>query len=57
MTILHVFKSQPDDTTNTLVDIISGNSGKKAFMLYEDEPDYEKLIDQIFESDKVICWW
>ena len=27
------------------------------FPLYEGEPDYEKLIDLIFENDEVISWW
>ena len=57
MTTLHVFKSEPDETTNTLVDIVSKTDDKKVFMLYKEEADYEKLIDQIFECDKIVCWW
>ena len=57
MTILHVFKSQPDDSTKTLMDIVSSNNDKKVFHLYEDDPDYGKLIDEIFGCDKIICWW
>ena len=57
MTILHIFKSEPDKTTNTLVDIVSKGNDTKVFQLFEEEADYEMLIDQIFESDKAVCWW
>jgi hypothetical protein len=26
-------------------------------MLYDNPVDWSALVDQIFESDKVICWW
>lgn len=57
MTLLHIYKSQPDDSTRTLVDIVSKNNDTKEFILYDEEADYEKLVDQIFSCDKIICWW
>ncbi len=27
------------------------------FKLYDEQPDYEKLIELIFENDKIISWW
>jgi len=59
MKILHIYKSAPDDTTKTLVGILSEGKEVTEFPLYQGEPDYEKLIDVIFEHDhdKVITWW
>jgi len=59
MKILHIYKSAPDDTTKTLVGILSDGKEVTEFPLYHGDPDYEKLIDVIFEHDhdKVITWW
>jgi hypothetical protein len=57
MKLLHILKSEPDETTKTLMDIISEGEEVTTFSLYEDNPDYEKLIDLIFEHDKVVSWW
>ncbi len=59
MNILHIFKSEPDETTQTLAAIVSEGKEILEFSLYQGEPDYGKLIDVIFEHDhdKVISWW
>ena len=59
MNILHIFKSEPDETTQTLAAIVSEGKEISEFSLYQGEPDYGKLIDLIFEHDhdKVISWW
>jgi hypothetical protein len=59
MKILYIYKSEPDDTTKTLAGILSEGKEVTEFPLYQGEPDYEKLIDVIFEHDhdKVITWW
>lgn len=57
MKLLYILKSEPDETTKTLMDIISEGEETTVFPLYEESPDYEKLIDLIFEHDKVISWW
>lgn len=56
---LHVHKSEPDDITKTLMGILSDGEESTVFPLYEEDSDYEKLIDLIFEHDhdKVITWW
>ncbi|GAB6886924.1 hypothetical protein JCM13304A_04220 [Desulfothermus okinawensis JCM 13304] len=56
MKVLHVLKSEPDETTNKLMDIISGND-KDIFVLYEENVDWDKFIDEVFSHEKVICWW
>jgi len=59
MKILHIYKSEPDDVTKTLVGILSEGKEKTEFPLFQGEPDYGQLIDLIFEHDhdKVISWW
>lgn len=57
MKYLHILKSVPDDNTMQLIDIVKeGGKESNLFPLYENEPDYDELIDQIFKHDKVISW-
>ncbi len=59
MKILHICKTAPDDTTRTLMGIVSEGKESSEFPLYEGSPDYGKLIDLVFEydHDNVISWW
>jgi hypothetical protein len=57
MKLLHILKSDPDENTRTLMEILSEGEEATEFSLYEDAADYGKLIDMIFEHDKVITWW
>jgi len=57
MKILNVYRSEPDDTTKKLVEIVTRDRESDAFDLYADSPDYDALVDKIFEADQVISWW
>ncbi len=57
MRILHIYKTEPDDTTKTLVNILSEGKEVTEFELFKDGVDYDKLLDLIFEHDKVVTWW
>ena len=57
MKMLHIYKSEPDDNTKTLVEILSEGVEAAEFALYEESADYEKMIDMIFDHDKVVSWW
>ena len=57
MNYLYVYKTEPDDTTRKLADGLAEGNEVTEFKLYEDDPDYAKLVDLIFENDKVISWW
>jgi len=57
MKLLHVIKTEPDENTKTLMDIVSEGAETKEVKLYDKTADYEKLIDMIFEHDRVITWW
>jgi len=57
MKILHVFKTEPDEVTKTLVEVISKGEDSTTFELYKEDVDYGELLDLVFEHDKVISWW
>jgi len=57
MKLLHILKSEPDENTKFLMGILSEGEERTAFALFEGQADYEKLIDLIFENEKVISWW
>ena len=57
MKLLHILRSEPAENTKSLMDILSEGNDASVFPLYEEEADYEKLIDAVFENDKVISWW
>jgi len=57
MKILHVHRSAPAEETKKLVEIVSAGREAKSFDLNVDQPDYDKLVDMIFDADQTICWW
>lgn len=57
MKILNVYRSEPDDTTKKLVEIVSRDREADSFDLNVDSPDYDQLVDKILDADKTICWW
>ncbi len=55
---LHRFKpTEATEKTKKLVDLVSKDNEVKEYRLYEDNPDYDKVVDMIWEADKVISWW
>ncbi len=57
MKVLHVLKSEPDDTVKALMAPLSEGPDVRQFEMYQGEVDYDKLVEMVFEHDKVICWW
>jgi len=57
MKVLHIYKTQPDEMTKTLVRTLSEGEQVTEFDLFRGDVDYEKLLDLIFDHDKVITWW
>ena len=57
--MLHILKSDPDDLQRTLMYTLSLGYSCLQFPLFDfdgETPDYEELIDLIFEFDEVITW-
>ncbi len=57
MKILNVYRSEPDDTVKKLVEIVTRDRDADSFDLNVDSPDYDALVDKIFDADQTICWW
>ncbi len=61
--ILHILRSEPDETVASLVSAMGGDDGgTKVVCLYLDSVspapvDWDRLLDDIFNHDQVICWW
>ncbi len=57
MKILNVFKSEPDAVIKKLMEPLSKGKKARQFNMYQGDVDYDKLVELVFENDKVICWW
>ena len=57
MKLLHILKTAPDECTRTLMDIVSHGEETPEISLYDEATDYSRLVDLIFEHEKVITWW
>jgi hypothetical protein len=58
--MLHILKTEPDDLQRTLMYNLSLGYSCLQFPLFEMEdiaPDYEELVDLIFDFDEVVSWW
>ena len=57
MKLLHVLRSEPNDEVRKLMRILSDETEPAKFELYKKAVNYEKLIDLVFEHDRVVTWW
>ena len=57
MKILNVYRSEPDENTKKLVEIVNRDRESDSFDLNVDNPDYDQLVDKIMDADKTISWW
>ncbi len=57
MKVLHLLRTEPDDTVQICVEAFSGEEVVKVTTLYKDDMDWSRLVDDIFSHDRVICWW
>ena len=57
MKILHILRSAPDDIVRKFIEDTSQGTESIERPLYRGEIDYDQLLNDIFESDRVICWW
>ncbi|MDM8548629.1 hypothetical protein QUF72_01075 [Desulfobacterales bacterium HSG2] len=57
MKLVHIFRSEPVPDVLKLVEILSEGNETTRFELYGDEIDYDRLVELIFSSDKVVSWW
>jgi len=57
MKLLHILKSEPDETTKVLMEAVSEGNEVETFKLYGENIDYGELVKRIFDTDKNISWW
>ena len=57
MKLLNVYRSEPNDDTKKLAEIISEGRDAESFALNVENPDYDALVDKVFTADQTICWW
>ena len=57
MKILHILRSETDDITRMFIREVSQGEESIEVSLYQEDVDYDQLVNDIFESDLVISWW
>lgn len=57
MRILHLLRTEPDITVEKFIDYFSDEEECAVNFLYQDNINWDRLVDDIFSYDKVICWW
>ena len=60
--VLHILKTEPDETVAGLIEALSKEDGVAVVSLYQDEVsgskvNWDRLVEDIFAYDRVICWW
>ncbi|MEK6194130.1 MAG: hypothetical protein N2F24_07880 [Deltaproteobacteria bacterium] len=60
--VLHILKSEPDETIAKVIEAQSVEGEVAVVSLYRDEisgnaVDWSRLVEDIFSYDRVICWW
>ena len=57
MKILHIMRTQPDEMVTLFIKGTSQGHDTRRFPLYEDPVDYDRVVQDIFDSDRVFSWW
>ena len=58
MKVLHLLRSEPDETVERLISAMTDDADKTTVQpLFKGDVDWSRLVDEIFANDKVISWW
>ena len=57
MKVLNIIRSAPDDSVQRFIDAFCVGPEDKMVALYERDVDWSALVDEIFDYDRIICWW
>ena len=57
MRVLHILKNDPDETVEKLIDGLCEDCETTVMPLFNCGVDWLRLVDDIYEHDRVICWW
>jgi hypothetical protein len=56
MKILHIVKKAPDASTKKIIEAQASGNQSKVIDLTQGGIAYDKLVTDVFTSDKVFCW-
>lgn len=57
MEILYLLRSRPNETVEKLMANLTNGDRARIVELFEEDVDWEMLVDDIMSSDKVVSWW
>lgn len=57
MRILHILRTEPEETVERLIEAVSKDDEYAVAALYQKDMDWGRLVADIFSYDRVICWW
>jgi hypothetical protein len=57
MKILHIFRTEPDETVKNIVKTTTNGDESKVLELYKGDIDWSCVVDDIFSHEKMISWW
>ncbi len=55
--ILHIYKSEPCEEVKKLVEILNRDRDAEEIKLYIGDPNYDIVVEKVFEADQTVCWW
>jgi hypothetical protein len=53
---MHILKKAPDTSTKKIIEVQAASNEVKTIELYKGGVSYDKLVADVFSSDKVYCW-
>lgn len=56
MKVLHIIKSEPDEVVSKIIDVQKVVHDVKVIDISKGDVSYESLVEEIFNSDRVISW-
>jgi hypothetical protein len=57
MKVLHLVKTEPDGKIVQMLEALAEGQDATRVDLWQAVVDYDHLLAQIFESERVISWW
>lgn len=57
MKVLHIFKSRPDGMVSDIVKQTCQQDDCGFIETFQENVDWDDVVDKLFAADKVICWW
>ncbi|UCG07557.1 MAG: hypothetical protein JSV83_02595 [Desulfobacterales bacterium] len=57
MKILHILRTEPDETVKDFIKTSTNGDQAKTAELYNSDIDWSSVVEDIFSYDKVISWW